>query len=144
MPSHKKEFCLRGHKLDAENRDSLGKCIKCKSIRAQGREQTVRDRARRRTPESRYYVLHTNAKVRNLDVTITLEKYKNLISSHCFYCGGVLPETGSGIDRIDSKVGYVEGNCRPCCGQCNRAKTDMTESEFKEWVLRIYNSWVSK
>lgn len=47
--------------------------------------------------------------------------------------------TVSGIDRIDSTKGYVEGNVVPCCALCNFAKSDMPLSEFEEWVKRAHN-----
>lgn len=29
---------------------------------------------------------------------------------------------GSGIDRQDHRLGYVHGNCVPCCSNCNTKK----------------------
>jgi len=96
---------------------------------------------RRVTSKTRYSRLKHDAKDRKLDVTITFEEYNELLNQSCFYCVGSLPLQGYGVDRIDSTLGYVHGNVRPCCYRCNCAKNNMTETEFKEWILRIYNSW---
>jgi hypothetical protein len=104
-------------------------------------------RLHRRGPISakvKYSRMVHDAKDRGLEATITLDEYKALQSQPCFYCQGQLPIQGSGLDRIDSSIGYVSGNVRPCCKSCNYAKSDLTESQFKEWILRIYNNWVNK
>lgn len=71
----------------------------------------------------------------------------NLIFSPCHYCG-FTPDVSKGerigIDRLDSKKGYVSANCVPCCKPCNYAKNTYTVAEFREWVERIYNHWISK
>jgi hypothetical protein len=43
----------------------------------------------------------------------------------------------NGIDRIDSSIGYILSNCRPCCRTCNVAKSDLSETEFWNWLTRI-------
>ena len=95
-----------------------------------------------RTVKHRYGVLKNAAKHRGLDCAISFEEYARLTSSPCFYCGGVLSETGGGLDRVINAVGYVAGNVRPCCHPCNQAKSDFTESQFQEWVLRVYNTYI--
>lgn len=92
----------------------------------------------------RFAHLITAAKKRNHEVTITYEDYLYLITKNCYYCGSPLPRFGHGIDRINSDIGYVTGNVRPCCTHCNIAKNDWTEAEFREWVLRVYNRWADK
>jgi hypothetical protein len=92
---------------------------------------------------AKYSLLCAHAKKRKLDVTISFEEYCEVVSHPCYYCGGNLPVTGHGLDRINSQAGYVSGNIRPCCQQCNRAKSSMTENEFKEWILKVMNKWVS-
>ena len=97
-----------------------------------------------RSPHGRYNTLKCMAKIRGLVVDISYDEYLYTVSEPCYYCGGVLPETGHGVDRINSAFGYLVGNVRPCCTKCNQAKWDMTESEFKEWSLRLFNHWSSK
>jgi len=43
----------------------------------------------------------------------------------------------NGIDRIDSSKGYIKDNIRPCCGICNKAKRDLSDSVFKSWIERL-------
>jgi hypothetical protein len=90
---------------------------------------------------SKFSILRASAKKRGMECTLSFQEYIEIISLPCFYCRGSLPKEGSGIDRINSDIGYVQGNCRSCCTACNRAKSDMTESEFKEWILRVSNHW---
>jgi len=72
---------------------------------------------------------------------LTEEEFEEIVRQPCYYCG--LPPSSkvgreyfSGIDRIDSKHGYIKGNVRPCCGNCNMGKRLMPERDFYDWVLR--------
>ena len=77
------------------------------------------------------------------------EQASLLFSLRCHYCGaepGNVPKPSgngelvySGIDRVDSTVGYEADNCVPCCIQCNMAKGRMTEEEFLDWVRRVFH-----
>lgn len=40
----------------------------------------------------------------------------------------------NGIDRKDNDIGYVVGNCVPCCIKCNRAKREIGYDEFIKWL----------
>lgn len=104
-----------------------------------------------------FYNTKHNAERRNLEWKLTKEEVKELSKQPCFYCG-TMPKQArrknlwrfygiyeyNGIDRIDNLVGYIPQNVVSCCGQCNRAKTSMTISEFKQWILSVYDNWVSK
>ena len=92
-----------------------------------------------RTVKGKYTSLKANAKAREHIVNISFEEFALLMSQPCFYCGGVLPSTGGSLDRVNSSLGYISNNVRPCCLRCNRAKNDMTEIEFREWIIRVYN-----
>lgn len=99
------------------------------------------------------YKIHDAAK--NLGFDLSKDEFIKLITNNCYYCG-VLPNTISvvncndednttsilynGIDRIDSTIGYVLSNVVSACKRCNQAKNDMSISEFKELVKRIYNN----
>ncbi|HHX59446.1 MAG TPA: hypothetical protein GX707_01720 [Epulopiscium sp.] len=48
----------------------------------------------------------------------------------------------NGIDRVDSSKGYVEDNVVPCCKYCNTAKNTMSDSEFREWIKKIYAHYI--
>ena len=97
-----------------------------------------------RTSKGRLAGLRNRCKADGVDITLTLSEYEEFLSKPCFYCGGELPETGAGLDRISPSIGYVKGNIRPCCTQCNIAKNDWTETEFREWILRTFSHWANK
>lgn len=94
-----------------------------------------------------------SAKKRNMRFSISKEDLKKYLYLNCYYCGRApsncfvcFRESSrfkqevkyQGIDRIDSKKGYVNGNLRPCCIVCNHLKWDHTEEEFLESVKTIY------
>ena len=43
----------------------------------------------------------------------------------------------NGIDRVDNKIGYVVGNCVPCCTACNDMKKDKEKDNFLIHVQKI-------
>lgn len=112
-------------------------------------EETVLQNRRKqakykRTIKGKYRSLTDTAKFRKLILTISLEAYISLIENPCYYCGGELPSAGHGLDRIDNTLGYTIENVRPCCSNCNSAKLDLTEIEFKAWIINAYNNFASK
>lgn len=88
------------------------------------------------------------AKRKGLSWKLTIEQFKQLTSSSCYYCG-VHPEqvvtyrglygryVYNGIDRVDNKQGYIPENVVPCCGICNSFKETYTEKEFLAHVVKI-------
>ena len=97
------------------------------------------------------YQYRRAAKSRGFQFDLGEDEFRNLTAAACYYCG--LPPSQNvhtakgtnggllytGIDRIDNKRGYVPGNVRSCCKQCNFAKGSMTEDDFFAWVYRIAN-----
>jgi hypothetical protein len=82
-----------------------------------------RDRATSRTIEGRYRLAKSQAKRREIEFALSFEEYAFLVRNNaCHYCGSGLPETGSGLDRKDSAVGYLNTNSVPCCFTCNTMK----------------------
>lgn len=91
-------------------------------------------------------------KKKDMECTLTLEQFIDLVTQNCFYCDEEPKMVGydnnkcaktelkkcAGVDRIDSSIGYVLENCRPCCKTCNTAKASLSESEFREWIDRIH------
>ncbi len=89
-----------------------------------------------------------SAKSRGLDWIFTKAEARMIFERPCFFCkrppfairtarncrGSF---TFSGIDRLDSSLGYVRGNCVPCCKDCNYMKRDLPLVEFKEHISRI-------
>jgi hypothetical protein len=55
---------------------------------------------------------------------LTYEEYEEITKDdECFYCGGTLG-LGGGLDRIDNSKSYTVENVLPCCGSCNRLRSD--------------------
>jgi hypothetical protein len=89
-----------------------------------------------------------NAKSRKHSFELTKAEFRALTQSDCYYCGQapsqIIRAKGTngvyaynGIDRIDSKRGYVIDNVRACCKTCNNAKSTLSEQEFFQWLDRI-------
>lgn len=99
--------------------------------------------------------LRTGAKRRGLTFELKFEQFVEISKLECHYCGQP-PEIkfaysrkrysqgvdtvayANGVDRIDSSIGYIEGNMLPCCRMCNTMKMDQTLEEFYERIRRIY------
>jgi hypothetical protein len=94
---------------------------------------------------------------------ISFGLFKSIVKSRCFYCNS-LPNSKiedrnknnregkisdvfvcvNGVDRIDSSIGYIDTNIVPCCKHCNTAKNTMTNKEFKEWIINVYNHYIKQ
>ncbi len=86
----------------------------------------------------RFNLLRAKSKHREMPMELSFEAYKALIEGkNCHYCGLSVFSSGSGLDRLDSNKGYIEGNCVPCCYRCNVMKGDLPTDEFYEQVERI-------
>jgi len=79
-----------------------------------------------RTLKGQWKVLKEGARRRNITVRITFEEFCAIRSvGVCFYDSRhKLPETGCGIDRMDSAKDYSADNCVPCCPECNWMKNN--------------------
>lgn len=114
-----------------------------------------------------YYGKYKNgAKTRNLEFKLDLNDFIKITSNNCFYCGkepidirymylksimtnrksgesktAYLPKLpkcfANGVDRKNSKKGYIKSNCIACCGYCNKAKLDKSVKEFINHANRI-------
>jgi hypothetical protein len=98
-----------------------------------------------------YSAYRTRAKKLGLQFDLTQEAFATMSQQSCVYCG--LPPSTirkhyklptnffvyNGIDRVDSSVGYVEGNMVTCCETCNKAKRDLPLEVFLAWVKRVAN-----
>jgi hypothetical protein len=103
-----------------------------------------------------------SARRRNLEFNLTPESFQEMATKPCHYCGAESYSMGkgnyrkdspqesidhsrfiyTGIDRIDSDKGYVEGNIVPCCKKCNLGKHIMTDEEFKSWITKVFKFYV--
>jgi hypothetical protein len=82
--------------------------------------------------------------------TLTKEEFFDITQQPCYYCNE--PPSNktvsrcnpnnvfiyNGLDRIDSKLGYIKSNVVPCCITCNKAKNDMSQSDYLEWIKKTY------
>jgi hypothetical protein len=74
-----------------------------------------------------------NAHHRKLEFDITPDRFHELTSSPCCFChrpSAVGTNGHHGIDRIVNEQGYVEGNVRACCRECNFMRGPMTLENF--------------
>ena len=91
---------------------------------------------------------------------LTLEQFRLITSSNCFYCKSAPsrpfkrpysntstkdcdPYMCNGIDRIDSSVGYAFENCVACCTTCNYMKLDLPQDIFISHVRKIAENFGS-
>lgn len=93
-----------------------------------------------------------NAKQRGHEFRLSKEEFRFLTSKPCAYCGTLpkpyhaknrkaikpLPYMANGLDRINNALGYVEGNCVPCCGTCNYMKREMSAEQFRTQIMAIF------
>lgn len=93
-----------------------------------------------------------NRKYKHTGKVISFYEYEKIVLQGCDYCGrhpnqpqyvngGDVIYT-HGVDRVDSSIGYVSGNCVPSCFVCNRMKSDMDAVEFALWIRDVYD-WLS-
>lgn len=85
---------------------------------------------------------HRRTKV--LEYNLTEEYLEKLLIQQDYkdYYTGIIPEDYKeySIDRIDSNVGYVEGNVVITTNTINIMKSDMTVEEFKNQIKLLYNN----
>jgi len=71
-----------------------------------------------------------SAKSRNIAFDITKEKFEELVSMACYYCGSFNEKEVIGVDRLNSTRGYTNENCVPCCKICNFMKGTLSKNTF--------------
>jgi hypothetical protein len=78
--------------------------------------------------------LGQSAKSRNLDFDLKFSTIRRLLLvKKCFYTGKVFEHTGPlsrSIDRVDSSLGYVEGNVVACTIHINLKKADLSMEDI--------------
>lgn len=98
-----------------------------------------------------YKFYEKRAASRELSFELSKEQFVELTSKNCYYCDKEPSQVihchktnlngayvYNGIDRKDNSLGYIIGNCVPCCKDCNIAKMQMSETEFLKLIKRIY------
>jgi len=83
----------------------------------------------------------TRAKVRDnpkRKFNITLDEFSEIFKNgKCYYCGGTIGYSGVGLDRIDNDLPYNKDNVLPCCGNCNKLRSDKLSVTETEKVIRL-------
>ena len=88
------------------------------------------------------------AKKRGLSFELTREQFGDLTKQDCWYCGAKPAQKASsnevkdfylynGIDRVENDKGYIFANCVPCCGRCNRMKSNLSAEDFINQTKKI-------
>jgi hypothetical protein len=80
-----------------------------------------------------------DANTQNKNVEINEDRYNKITSLPCYYCLNAFEKGAKGIDRINSSIGYVISNIKPCCKTCNMLKNDLSYEDFFNHLLDIYN-----
>lgn len=98
------------------------------------------EKKRRATPEGRWIRIVDRCARTTHQLEISREDFIKWadINRTCAYCGLVYDGSGSGVDRINSSIGYRIDNIATCCKRCNHAKNDQTVEEFKAHIERMY------
>lgn len=135
-----------------------GSGLKCNDIKSCGCTRGLNNRKEK--GESGFNSLlerykRNGAKKRNLEFDLTKDQFKQLTKQNCYYCGEIplmVTDSGghttkegkgwgkyiyNGVDRTDSSKGYTIKNCVPCCGICNRMKSNMTINDFLDHISKI-------
>lgn len=117
----------------------------CKSCGSQESIQWLKNRTecnkcyQQKNKQRKFSVGKSHAKAKGLEFSIDKELYFNTISKGCFYCGEILNNRGTGysLDRIDNTKGYSKDNILPCCGECNRIRSDIYTVEEMKTIGKI-------
>ena len=140
--------CGKEKKISTANL-TVGKTISCGCYKAEGlnkKEEGVSSF----NHKYRGYMARARLHKKNIKFDLTKEEFREIVEQPCHYCGvqnscrtmakptanGAF--VSNGIDRINSSIGYVKGNCLPCCTICNTMKNDLSYVEFLEHIKRIY------
>ncbi len=95
-------------------------------------------------------IYKSNAKTRKVPFKLTVSEAVTLFTKDCHYCGAKperrtfstknknpYVEVLSGIDRVDSALGYTSANTVSCCKACNRGKGALRLDAFLDMANRV-------
>jgi len=122
------------------------KCKTCYSTMRKVEDNRNRNRnyslERLLNPERHFREYAASAAKKNVEFTITLEIFTDIVKKPCYYCKKYDENEVIGIDRIDSLKGYVKENILPACEICNAMKKQLTMKEFAEHIKLLYTNFV--
>lgn len=139
-----------GMKLEKETKGIKGnpvtKCQECyekeRSIEQKRSREPRNQKIENKLNLAVYYNKYTiNASRRNLEFTLSLEKFTTLVESPCYYCKYMNELEANGVDRIDSSIGYIDSNVVPACETCNMMKGSHAISDFAKHIVNLYNTF---
>ena len=87
------------------------------------------------TLNGRFATYKAGAKKRSLAFGLTKDQFAAFWQLPCNYCGQEIATIG--IDRVDSSLGYVVGNCVPCCIVCNKIKLDHDVDSMNNHIFQM-------
>lgn len=147
-----KEVLVRRSRLRSGN---VGSCLQCK-------QYNMRKPKGHASMSHRYSQYKNRATKGKMLFELSLEEFSAIVSQVCIYCesslkpynvyvsrkgrvmGGMKTDhieaawiSISGIDRIDSLLGYIKTNCVSCCSICNMMKSNLTTEEFFSHLDKI-------
>jgi 5-methylcytosine-specific restriction endonuclease McrA len=84
------------------------------------------------------------------DGDLTFDQFEHLAQQDCFYCNKPpsnirkgrnkiqLTYTYNGLDRIDHNQPHNEDNLVTACWPCNNKRSNMSFTDFLEWIQAVY------
>jgi hypothetical protein len=73
--------------------------------------------------EYQYRVCFQRARQAKLEFKLSFDDYIGIVNLPCKYCATISTRGFNGVDREDSAIGYIVGNCVSCCSACNYMKS---------------------
>ena len=136
-------FCKETFVSTSNRFKEISSCYKC-------RAETKKVSSEESTLKHLYSGVKGRKKSKERGFDLTFDEFKKLVKSPCHYCGskGYISKGHrdwsanvlvNGIDRLDSSKGYLYDNVVACCRVCNSAKSDMTYSDFMDWIKQLIN-----
>jgi hypothetical protein len=80
-----------------------------------------------------FRIFNSAAAKRNLVNELSFDDWKSLRSMPCGYCG----RDATGVDRIDSSIGYVSSNVTAACERCNKMKGSQSAGDWYAQIERV-------
>ena len=99
--------------------------------------------------EQLYKKMYKNASGRGIEWELDYDYWLSLVGSNCHYCG-IVPSNRykygkrvlsySGLDRLDSGLGYTAENVVPSCRLCNVLKSSLRPESWFDFLKGVIES----
>ncbi len=131
------------------NNGTAYRCMRCANRERKGRP-LVKNRIDplQRTINEQWNIFKKNMRDKP-GSDLTKEQWFSVVGERCVYCNRepsncrkATVEHASdfwynGVDRIDSRLPYTNGNVQPACWICNRMKGNLSHQEFLDHIGRV-------